>query len=138
MREFGSLHNNGAEHGRIVVTGDDAPKLEFTALGKLPHEFCTCECLNPLCVGIIVLHLWQFLHLVSVFAIFRSRRKDKFMGSAAVVLQSEPDLFPAAYFNARRLKKLLVPFLTHPHFDNAGRLLWIARFAGGKGAGGTP
>jgi glyoxylase-like metal-dependent hydrolase (beta-lactamase superfamily II) len=56
------------------------------------------------------------------------------MGSAAVVLQREPDLFPAAYFNARRLKELLVPFLTHPHFDNAGGLLWIARLAGGKSA----
>src|SRR5215510_9770956 len=75
-----------------------------------------------------MLHLWQLLHLVCMFAIFSSRCEDEFMRSVAVILDREPDLFPAANVNARRLEELLVPVLTHPHFDNAGGLSWIARF----------
>src|SRR5262245_18518698 len=99
LQQLSSLHDDLAEHSLLVVAGNEAGELELAPLGELPKQLLVRIGENALGVGIVVLHLGELLHQLSVLSIFLDGREDELMILLAVILHDEANLLVPAHLD---------------------------------------
>jgi hypothetical protein len=126
------LHDDGAGHAGLAMSGDQAGEIEGARLGEAPEDFARLLRFEPPRIRLLVAHVGVGLHRLHVMEIVLQGGQDEFMLDPSIVAQQEAHLLACPHPQPVGLEEHAAVLLAHHHLNDANRTGSVAGLAVGR------